>query len=136
MALNLTYYAQGQALDAVTGRASITSKTVYMMLLTAAPTSASTMSSVTEYTATGYTRQVWTSLLPAGTPRSTSNTNTITFGPFTGSPTGTITHYALTDSSSGTGGNLIAWGIWDVAKTPSAGDSPVVAITGSGLTLT
>ena len=116
----------GKALDAVTGRATVTSATKYLALLTAAPTDTTTPATMTEYAATGYSRQTVTWSTPAlngsSVPES-SNTATITFGPFTAGTGATVSHCALVTSASDTTGTIEAWWSLDTSRTPSTNDS-------------
>lgn len=125
-----------KALDAVTGRATVSSATTYLALLTAAPGDTTTLSGMTEYGATGYSRQSVTWASPAlngSNVPETSNTATLTFGPFTASVTGTITHCALVSASSGTTGSILAWWSLDSSRTPATNDS--LEITAGNLKL-
>jgi hypothetical protein len=121
-----------RALDAVTGRATVTSRTTYLALLTAAPSDATTDGtiSVTEYAATGYARQTvaWTTpaLNGSSIPES-SNSGVLTFGPFTAGTGSTITHAALVSAASGTTGDMLAWWSLDTSRTPAVNDSVSVA---------
>ena len=112
-------------LDAASGRATQTSRTTYLALLTAAPTDASTLATMTEVTTAGYSRQAVTWSDPAAT-ETTSNSNTITFGPFTADPPN-VTHCALVSAASGTTGDLIWWWNLDTARDAASGDSISVA---------
>jgi len=115
-----------KALDAVTGRATVTTATTYLALLTAAPGDTTTMAAMTEYAATGYARQTVTWSSPAVNGSSipeTSNTGTITFGPFTAGTGATITHAALVSVVSGTAGSILAYWTLDTSRTPSTNDS-------------
>ena len=118
-------------LDAIFGRATQNSRTVYLALLTAAPADATTPATMTEYSATGYARQTFTPNTPAasgGGARRTSNNGAITFGPLTGANGAVnITHAAIVSSSSGTGGDLVVFWTLDAARTPNANDSVQVA---------
>lgn len=120
-----------KALDAVTGRATISSATTYVALLTAAPTDTTTPATMTEYTATGYSRQTAAFSVPAlnasNVPES-SNTGVLTFGPFTAGTGATISHCALVTSASGTTGEIRAWWSLDTSRTPSTNDSLQFAI--------
>lgn len=121
-----------RALDAVTGRATATARTTYLALLTAAPSDATTDGtiSVTEYAATGYSRQTVTWTTPAlngsSIPES-SNSGVLTFGPFTAGTGSTITHAALVSAASGTSGDMLAWWSLDTSRTPAVNDSVSVA---------
>jgi hypothetical protein len=121
-----------RALDAVTGRATVTSRTTYLALLTAAPSDATTDGTITmtEYAATGYARQTvaWTApaLNGSSVPES-SNSGVLTFGPFTAGTGGVITHAALVSAVSGTTGDLLAWWSLDASRTPATNDSISIA---------
>lgn len=115
-----------KALDAVTGRATVTLGTTYLALLTAAPTDTTTPATMTEYGATGYSRQTVTWSSPALNGSSipeTSNSGTLTFGPFTAGTGSTITHCALVTSASGTTGEIRAFWSLDTSRTPGTNDS-------------
>jgi hypothetical protein len=112
-------------LDAASGRATQTSRTTYLALLTAAPTDASTLSTMTEVSTAGYSRQAVTWSDP-GSTETTSNSNTITFGPFSADPPN-VTHCALVSAASGTSGDLIWWWSLDTARDGASGDSISVA---------
>lgn len=117
------------ALDAMTGRATQTARTMYLALLTAAPTDSTTMGTMTEVTTpgtNGYSRQTCAFTAPSGDPSSTENTSLITFGPFS-SDLGNVTHLALVSASTGTTGDLVMYWTADVAKDPANGDSITVA---------
>lgn len=118
----------GDALDAVTGRATVTTQTTYLALLTAAPTVSSTPATMTEYTGTGYTRPTMAMSAPSGTPRVTSNTAALTIGPITAGAGATVSHWAEVSSASGTTGTMRAQGDWATGRTPAVGDSLTVAI--------
>lgn len=109
----------------------------YLALLTAAPSDVTTDGaiSVTEYGATGYSRQAvyWSapsiiSLLPA-----TQNATAMTFGPFTAGTGATITHAALVSAPTGTTGDMLAWWALDTSRTPATNDA--ISIAANALTL-
>jgi hypothetical protein len=129
MAGKFTVVGASLGLDACLGRATVTSRTVYLALLTAAPTVASTLSSLAEYSATGYGRQACAMSAPSGTPRVSTNTALLTYGPLSGA-TGlvTITHWALVSASSGTTGDVVAYGDFNTVRTPAAGETATVAV--------
>lgn len=120
-----------RSLDAVTGRATVSSRTTYLALLTAAPSDAQTVGtiSVTEYGATGYARQsvTWASPTLVSNVPQTSNSDALTFGPFTAGTGAQITHAALVSAASGTSGDLVAWWELTTPRTPAANDSITVA---------
>lgn len=111
------------ALDIVTGRdAGPGARTTYLALLTAAPSDTTTLSTMSEVSAAGYSRQsvAWTA--PSGDPSSTENSATITFGPFTADPTN-VTHCALVSAASGTTGDFLMHWALDVAKDAATDES-------------
>jgi hypothetical protein len=119
-----------KALDAVTGRATVTAATKYLALLTAAPSDTTTPATMTEYAATGYSRQAveWDApALNGSSIQETKNTNVETFGPFTAGTGATITHVALVTSSSGTTGTIDAIWTLDNSRTPGTNDSLQIA---------
>jgi hypothetical protein len=127
----LSQYADAQALAAVFRQAqSPATGNVYVALLTATPTdTALTMAALTEYAATGYARQVYGPGAPtAAVPSVIANLAQIVFGVLTGANgTTPVTGWAICDAVSGTSANVIATGLWSLARTPSAGDSLAVA---------
>lgn len=112
------------AIDALTGRATQTSRVTYLALLTAAPTDATTLATMTELTSpgtNGYARQAVTWTDPVATEAS-SNNGTVTFGPFS-SNLGNVTHCALVSAQTGTTGDFIFYWTLDTARDPNVGDS-------------
>ncbi len=122
------------ALDGMNGRATQTARTVYLALLTSAPSDTTTNATMSELSATGYSRQACAWGAPSGDPSSAANTGTITFGPFSTDPAN-VTHLALVSSSSGTTGDFIYYWTADVAKDAGIGDSIQVAIGALTMTL-
>lgn len=116
----------GLALDAMSGRATVSSRTTYLALLTAAPTDSTTLATMTELSATGYSRQSVTWSAPSGDPRVTSNSGAITFGPVSTDPAN-VTHAALVSAASGTTGDFIYFWTLDTARDGISGDSFQVA---------
>lgn len=124
-----------RALDAVTGRATVTLRNTYLALYTSTwtpvdATTDGTIPTTNEYAATGYSRVQVTWTAPAlngsSVPEST-NTALLTFGPFTAG-TGAIVRYAaLVSAASGTTGDLLAWWQLDADRTPSTNDSITIA---------
>lgn len=121
-------------LDAASGRVTQTSRTTYLALLSAAPTDATTLATMTEISTSGYSRQAATWSAPSGDPSETHITADLTFGPFTADPPN-ITHCALVSASSGTTGDFIWWWALTTARDPATGDSLKFAAT-TGLTMT
>lgn len=127
MAGKLNVAGAGLALDGAMGRVTVTPRTVYLALLTSIPGNTVTPASMSEYVATGYARQVIAMSVPAGTPRVTSNTATITFGPITGANNTTIVNgWAIISSASGATGEIVAQGDLNVTRTPAANDQLTV----------
>lgn len=125
-------------LDAASGRATQSLRTTYLALLTAAPsdaTTVATMSEVTTPATNGYARQAvtWTAPVDAAGVRSTENTAQLTFGPFS-SDLVNVTHLALVDSLAGGTGDVIWFWTADVAKDPANGDS--ITVAAGALTMT
>lgn len=125
----MSQYAKAQALEAVHRRTqSPAVGNLYGLLGTSAtvPTDAGSTiaaSGVTEYTATGYARQIiaWGAATVA-IPSVMASTGTPTWGPFTAG-TGAIIRYLLVvDSSSGVG-NVIDVIQLTTDRTPATGDS-------------
>lgn len=125
-----------RALDAVTGRATVSSATTYLALLTSAPNDTTTLAGMAEYTATGYSRQAVTWSAPAlngSNVPETTNSTTLTYGPLTAGTGASITHAALVTAASGTTGSILAWWSLDASRTPSTNDS--VEVTAGNLKL-
>lgn len=120
------------ALDAATGRATQTARTTYLCLLTAAPSDSTTVATMTEVTTSGYARQACAFAAPSSDPSLTSNTATITFGPFSADPPN-VPYLALVSSSSGTSGDFIAYWTADTARDAANGES--IQVAAGGLTL-
>ena len=128
-------YLEGQLLN-LTLRTQVAWKptAVYVALLTAAPTDAG---GGTEVSGGSYARVAVSQLdanwaAPSGTPRSTSNSNSITF-PTPSANWGSITHFAIYDAS--TAGNLLYWAVLTTAKTVNNGD-PAPYFPAASLTVT
>lgn len=132
----LNVVGAGYSLDAATGRATVTARTVYLALLTAVPANTVTPASMVEYSAAGYSRQICAMGVPTGIPRVTSNTATITYGPLTGANNLVqIVGWALCSAASGTTGDVVAQGDWVTARTPAANDQLTVAPGGCAVQL-
>lgn len=136
MAGELSTVGAQNALDAATGRATQTARTTYLCLLTSAPSDSTTIASMAELTTAGYARQACAFGAPtSANPSVTSNTGTITFGPFTADPPN-VTHCALVSSSSGTSGDFIMYWTLNVAKDAAINESIQVAAGGLTMSLT
>lgn len=125
------------ALDIVTGRnAGPGARTVYLAILTAAPNDATTVATMAEVSTSGYARQAMPVTAPtAADPPETHNSTQLTVGPFVADPPN-ATHFALVSSSSGVGGDFLAWGALTAARDGAIGDSLVAAIGAFSLTCT
>lgn len=132
----MAQYGAQAALDANTGRASVSARPTYLVLLTAAPGDATTMSTMAEPAtpgSNGYTRQAVAWSAPAGDPAETHNTGAITFGPFS-ADLAQVTHCALVSAQTGTTGDFIDWWALTTPRDPASGDS--VQFAASALSLT
>lgn len=103
---------------------------VYVGLTTVIPTEASTLSTITEVSDTGYSRQAVTFSTPADSSgkRATHNTAQITFGAFTNGGIAVVGAF-LTTASSGTSGTLIACFDLGTTKYTNAGETLIIPIT-------
>jgi hypothetical protein len=119
-------------LDAKTGRATQTARTTYAVLLSAAPTDATTLATMAEISNGGTVRASVTWSDP-GSGESSSNTNVLTFGPFTTDPA-SATHVGLVSAASGTSGDFIFWWVLDTARDGAIGDS--ISFAASALVMT
>lgn len=124
----------GKALDAMNGRATVTARTTYLALLTAAPSDSTTLGTMSEVTTAGYSRQAVTWSAPSGDPATSSNTATVTFGPFSADPPN-VTHLALVSAASGTTGDFIYSWTADTARDAANGDSISVAASALSMSL-
>lgn len=106
--------------------------TLYIALCTAAPTDASTGSTLTEVSGGNYARQsvtsgtgTWqtsqgdTTSTSSGTNGTTNNVSTITWSGVTWAAT--VTHVAICDAL--TAGNVLFWGALAASKIVSSGDT-------------
>lgn len=134
MAGEFSTVGSGYGLDIVTGRnAGPGARTTYLAMLSAAPTDASTLATMTEIGTSGYARQsiAWTA--PSGDPAETHNSAVITFT-FTADPAN-ITHAAIVSASSGTTGDFLMWWALDNARDAGAGESISFPISSVSMTL-
>lgn len=115
-------YAENKVLDHIVGKTGFTMPAaVYVALLTATPTDASTGSTITEPSGGAYARKLtagadWN----AAAAGAIANANAITFAQATGD-WGAITHFALVDAA--TLGNMLAWGALTTSKAITTGDT-------------
>jgi hypothetical protein len=117
------------ALDAGTKRGT---GSTYLALFSAAPSDSTTVATMTEVTTAGYARQLVTWAAPSSDPSITSNTTTLTFGPFSADPPN-VPYLALVSSASGTGGDFLAYWTADTARAAANGES--IQVAAGGLTL-
>ena len=122
-----TTVGAGKALDAITGRATQSARNTYLCLLTASATDADTIAALAEVATAGYVRQQVTWSTPTGDPQVSSNSNAMTFGPFSADPPN-ITHLALVSAASGTSGDLLYRWTADTPRDGIANDSITVAV--------
>ena len=116
-----------RALDAITGRAAPAARSMWIALLTAAPTRTTTLATMSEVAVAGYARQAATYSAPTSAdPPVTSLTTGLTWGPFTGDPPN-VTHAALVSASSGTTGEISEYWTLDAAKDVGVNDSLTAA---------
>jgi hypothetical protein len=129
MAGKLTVVGAGIALDGMSGRTNITARNLYLALLTAPASVTTTPATMTEYAATGYSRQLCAMGTPSGTPRVIANTAGLSYGPLTGANgTTAVTYWALVSTASGTTGECVAFGDMVTPRTPAASDTLTAAI--------
>lgn len=121
---SISDHLRNELLDHILSAATFTAgATLYMALCTAAPTSSSTGSTITEPSGNNYARLAITNNatnFPAASGGSKSNGVTFTHATPSGS-WGSITHYALCDASSA--GNVYFFGAVDTAMTPTSGET-------------
>lgn len=122
-------YYETHVLDHVLGKTSLSLVTpIYLALCTVVPTDASTGSTITEATYTGYARKsVAASDWNAAAAGQSTNANAITFAACTGSSS-TIIGWALCDAS--TAGNIIVWGTCTSTVISTTQTPATVAIGG------
>ena len=130
----LTDYSAPLVLDNITKRGSASS---YLAVLTAAPTHTSTLSTVTELSISGYSRQAVTWSVPAFNTSagawSTSPTAAIVFGPFATDMTSIAIYLILVSAASGTSGNIQYAFQLDLSFEALAGTPVQVDTTGLSL---
>lgn len=116
-----------RAIDGITGRATVTARTTYLALLTAAPSDTTTLATMAEVTTAGYARQAVTWNAPSGDPSTSSNGSVITFGPFTADPPN-VGWLALVSAATGTVGDFLYLWAADTPRDGAVGDTYRVAI--------
>lgn len=117
------------AIDVMTGRADplATTRTTYLALLTAAPTDATTLATMSEVSTAGYLRQAvtWNApVLPTDGPNyQSTNSSLISFGPFTVAMAFDAVYAALVSAASGTTGDFIFYWALDVAENAAINET-------------
>jgi hypothetical protein len=125
-----------RALDALTGRAAVTGHNTgkFLALCSTAPTDTALGTEILTAGSGGYARQAVTWSAPTGDPSSTSNSATITFGPFSSDPAN-ATHAMLMDAATGgTAANMVMHWQLDTARDAAIGDS--ISIASGSLVMT
>ena len=117
--------AAARAIDASTGRTTITPLSTFVALLTAAPNPTDLMEDLAEVAppgTLGYARQqaVWSA--PTGSPPTTHNVDEISFGPFS-DDLAPVTHCALVTTQVANAGLLLFYWVLDDARDPAIGDT-------------
>ena len=126
-------YLEDKLVDHITGTTSFTMPVnVYMALCTAAPTDASTGTTITEAAYTSYARVECSDDWNASSGGTATNSAAITFPAATGGSE-TLTHFVLVDASSA--GNVLVHGALDASLAVSSGITPEVAIGSLSVTV-
>jgi len=126
MSGSLSDYLEKKLLEEIVGKTAYTMPTAYIALCTAAPTDASTGTTIVEPVGGSYARKSTAGAdWAAASAGSISNANAITFVTATGD-WGECTHFAICDAA--TTGNLLAWGSLTVSKTILNGDTASFAV--------
>jgi len=126
--MSFSDYLEVELLDQIVGKTDYTMPTAYIALCTADPTDAGTGADCNEVAnANNYARVAtdgddWN----AAASGSISNAEDITFPQASGS-WGTVTHFAIIDSTTYGEGNLLASGALDSSKAIGNGDTPKFA---------
>lgn len=135
---SMSNYLENKIIDwLLRGQSFSPPSTLYVALLTATPTDASTGSTITEVSGGNYARQSiaslatnWkstqgdTSSASSGTGGTTSNVNAISWTGVTWS--GTVTSIAICDAL--TSGNVLFWGDVTTPQTVASGNSVTLAV--------
>lgn len=124
--MTLSNYASSKLADHLDGRTSFTMPTAYVTLHTASPgTAGSAVTNEVAYTT--FARQACgtggSSIFPAASSGSASQTSTLNFPILTSGGPVTITHVSLVDSASGAG-NLLIFGQLTTPVTFNNGQTP------------
>ncbi len=126
-------YLENKLVDHIVGTTSFTMPAnVYAALCTAAPTDASTGTTITEAAYTSYARVECSADWNASSSGTADNANVITFPAATGGSE-TITHFCLCDAS--TAGNMLVYGTLDASLAVSSGITPSFAASAISVTV-
>ncbi len=116
------------ALNAMSGRATVTARNVYVMLLTSGPSDTDTIDTadaneLTTPGTNGYDREQVTWGAPTGSPtRRVENDAEVVYGAFT-ADLASVSHCALVSAATGTSGDFIYYWTLDAARDPQNGDT-------------
>jgi hypothetical protein len=125
---NITTEGSGYILDAIAKGATIPANQLYIGLVNAAPTAASTLASVAaSEAAVGAARKNWTSANATITGAVLSMGAAVTWG--TGVVITGATHWFLCTAASGTAGKIISWGALSTPRTLTVADTMSENIT-------
>lgn len=121
----LTQFGANRAVQAGLGLGVSATAAMYIALATAEPGTPDTATLAdfagNEISTAGYSRQAVDWDGPTGDPSEMANDDVILFGEFTADPP-EVTHCFLTDTSTGTTGNVLAYWALDTARNASSGD--------------
>jgi hypothetical protein len=127
--------SSGNAVMAWNGTTWVTAGLPYLALLTADPTGSSLISQLSECADSGYARvQVIFGAASAAYPSVASNTNLLTFGPFSVNMSLPVQWLALVTPSAGTSGLLL--NSWTIATPQQVNATQTINIATGALSIT
>jgi len=136
MSGQLTQFGANRAVQAGVGENVTAASGMYMALSTAEPSGPDTASLAAygsvEVSTAGYERQAVTWDSPAGDPSEIANDVQMDFGPFEADPP-EVTNCFLTDTSTGTSGNVLAY--WELTTARDASDADTIYFAIGDLTI-
>ena len=122
---SITDYLEAEWLDHVFNAAYTSPTNIYLALCTADPTDAATGASMNEVAnANGYARTALSVGVAAS--RVVTQDADCQFPQASGGGWGTVTHWAIVDSNTYGGGNVLAHGAFGTSKTINDGNTPTV----------
>jgi hypothetical protein len=135
MAGEITDDGAVRAINATTGRISVSPLSTYVALLTAAPEPTDTMEDLAEVAApgtSGYARQqaVWSA--PVGSPPVSGNVDTLIFGPFD-DDLDSVTHCGLVTAQVTNAGSVLF--VWELENERDAGVGDSIEFGSNSLTI-